>query len=46
MSDLPPDDPDIVTTNGILLCCVTGAVAKAELIGVPVEDSDLDMLNS
>ena len=46
MSDNLPDDPDIVTTNGILLCCVTGAVAKAELIGVPLDDDDLDLLNS
>ena len=46
MSDLPPSDPDIVTTNGIVLRDVIGAIGRAELVGVPVEDCDRDLLNS
>ena len=43
--DDPPDIPTGATSNGIQLRDVIGAVARAELLGVPVEDSDLDLLN-
>ena len=47
MSDLPPDDPDpVVTTCGICVCDVIGAVGRAELLGVPLDDDDHDLLNS
>ena len=48
MSDLPPDDndPTVVTTCGIVLRDVIGAIGRAELLGVPVTDADRDMLNS
>ena len=42
----PDPNPDTVTTCGIVLGNVIGAVGTAELTGVPVEDCDLDMLNS
>ena len=35
-----PDMSTVVTTNGILVCDVTGAIGKAELIGVPVVDGE------
>ena len=33
-------DPNIVTTCGILLCCVTGAIGRAELTGWPDYEDD------